>query len=683
MATDLVVILSSDWVDSTATRTRLGEEPADTLQELHDSLIRKVIAADAGEVIKHSGDGVLATFRSATSALAAAVNIQKEFARYTASPGAIAPIRVRVGLAAGDVKPMSGDIFGRPVVEAVRLQSLAAPDGILCSELVRVLTYGRGGFEFEDLGLRELKGLAPVQAHRVTRPAPSPAESRETVAPAELPRLRADDEAADGLRRRAEPPDASVAVLPFVNMSSDPDQEYFSDGLSEELTNQLAQIKALRVAGRTSSFAFKSKAADFGEIGEKLGVRYVLEGSVRKVGKKLRITAQLIDCSDGFHVWSERFDRDLDDVFAIQDEIAHAVADKLSVTFGVGPTRPGSTQSAEAYDLMLRARALVRRRRPGDPDRAVVLLRQALAIDPRFALAWNVIGNALTSLLTFGPKDPEGVRKQIDDALVQSVVLAPDLWTGHEAKANQLELRHDWVDAEQANARARALAPPSMREPVISRCNQLAIVGRIREAIPFALEAARIEPLVSNALLPQLLFYCGMNVEAEAAAERNREVSGAPFLDDLFACGRAMARGDHANAKRYLEACVAADAELGSIRREVLEVFDDADRARALLRSCLATASDEGSYFARMHSAAPFAAYFGEPEVAVTIFRRIHRRLLGVFIINFWHPLFREMRRAPAFKELAKEVGLVKYWRTTGQWGGFARPVGNDDFEVL
>ena len=678
MATDLVVILSSDWVDSTATRMRLGEEPADALQELHDSLLRKVIGAEGGDVIKHSGDGVLATFRSATAALAAAIDIQKEFARYSASPEAIAPIRVRVGLAAGDVKPMSGDIFGRPVVEAVRLQSLAVPDGILCSELVRVLTYGRGGFEFEDTGLRELKGLTPVQAHRVRRAATSAPESREAFAPAESAKRHEDE------GRRAAPPDASVAVLPFVNMSSDPDQEYFSDGLSEELTNQLAQIKALRVAGRTSSFAFKSKAADLGEIGEKLGVRYVLEGSVRKAGKKLRITAQLIDCSDGFHVWSERFDRDLDDVFAIQDEIAHAVADKLSVTFGVGPTRlPGGTQSAEAYDLMLRARALVRRRRPGDPDRAVVLLRQALAIDPRFALAWNVIGNALTSLLTFGPKDPEAVRKQIDDALGQSVVLAPDLWTGHEAKANQLELRHDWVEAEQANARARSLAPRSMREPVTSRSNQLAIVGRIREAIPFALEASRIEPLVSNALLPQLFFCCGMEVEAEAAAERNREVSGAPFLDDLFACGRAMARGDHANATRYLEACVAADAELGSIRREVLEVFDDADRARALLRDCLATASDEGGDFARLHSATPFAAYFGEPEVAVAIFRRIHRRLLGVFMISFWHPLFRDMRRLPAFKELAKEVGLVTYWRTTGHWGDFARAVDDDDFECV
>jgi adenylate cyclase len=265
MATDLVVILSSDWVDSTATRTRLGEEPADTLQELHDSLLRKVIGAEGGEVIKHSGDGVLATFRSATAALAAAVNIQKEFARYTASPGAIAPIRVRVGLAAGDVKPMSGDIFGRPVVEAVRLQSLAAPDGVLCSELVRVLTYGRGGFEFEDLGLRERKGLAPVQAHRVTRASTSGEGTADADAQLGATRQRAvgSAEAVRGHRS----PDTAIAVLPFMNMSPDPDQDYFSDGLSEELINQLAQIETLRVPGRTSSFAFKNKAADFADIG--------------------------------------------------------------------------------------------------------------------------------------------------------------------------------------------------------------------------------------------------------------------------------------------------------------------------------------------------------------------------------------------------------------------------------
>jgi adenylate cyclase len=682
MATDLVVILSSDWVDSTATRTRLGEEPADTLQELHDSLLRKVIGAKGGEVIKHSGDGVLATFRSATSALAAAVEIQNEFGRYTASPGALAPIRARVGLAAGDVKHLSGDIFGRPVVEAVRLQSLAPPDGILCSELVRVLTYGRGGFAFEDLGLRELKGLAPVQAHRVTRLVASTEGTGDAGAQTDAERQRAvaTAEAAQG---RIAPSEAAIAVLPFINMSSDPDQEYFSDGLSEELINQLAQLETLRVSGRTSSFAFKNKAADFADIGAKLGVRYVLEGSVRKAAKRLRITAQLIDCSNGFHLWSERFDRDLDDVFAIQDEIAQAVAAKLRVTFGVGPTRlPGGTQDADAYDLMLRARALIRRRHPGDAERAVALLKEALAIDPKFALGWNVLGNALTSVFTLGRKDPEAVRREIDEALGRSVALAPDMWTGHEARANQLELRHDWVEAEKANARARALAPPSMREPVVSRCNQLAIVGRIRDSIPFGFEAGRIEPLAPNPMVPQMLFFCGRDAEAEAWAERCRELSGNHFLDDLFACGRAMARGEHENAKRYL-AAFAPVYEERTLQREVLEVFDDANKARALLRRCVETASDDGDGFTRLHGATMFAAYFGEPELAVEIYRRIHARLLGVFMINFWHPLFREMRRLPAFKELAKEVGLVTYWRTTGRWGDFVRPLGNDDFECL
>ena len=219
------------------------------------------------------------------------------------------------------------------------MQSLATPGGTLLSDLVRVSTYGRGGFEFEDRGVLELKGLAPVQAHRVGR-----AAGAAVVETAAAAGPRAVDPTPQPPAVSA-PVEASIAVLPFVNMSADAEQEYFSDGLSEEPINQLAQIKALSVAGRTSSFAFKGKTLDFAEIGKKLGVRYVLEGSVRKAGKRLRITAQLIKCSDGFHLWSERFDRDLDDVFAIQDEIAHAVTDKLRVTLGVGPTRtPGGTE---------------------------------------------------------------------------------------------------------------------------------------------------------------------------------------------------------------------------------------------------------------------------------------------------------------------------------------------------
>jgi TolB-like protein len=672
MSTDLFVILSSDWVDSTATRTRLGEEPADMLQELHDSLLRKVIGAHSGHVVKHSGDGVLATFRSALSALAAGVEIQTAFAAYSESARAIAPLIARVGLAAGEVKHLTGDIFGRPVVEAVRLQSLAAPGGILCSDLVRVLTYGRGGFQFEDCGVLDLKGLEAVRAHRVRGPqttaAPEPVRDMPPPPSESAP--------------APTPDDTSIVVLPFVNMSPEPDQEYFSDGLSEELINQLAQIRTLRVAGRTSSFILKKGTSDFAEIGAKLGVSYALEGSVRKAGNKLRITAQLIKCSDGFHLWSERFDRDLDDVFAIQDEIAGAVADKLRVTFGVGPTRmPGGTDNAGAYDLMLRARALVRRRQRGDAEQAIALLREALALDPNFALAWNVLGNALTSVLTLHTHDPKEVRRQIDDALGRSVALAPELWMGHEAHANQLELRHDWVGAEKANARARALAPKSMREPIISRYHQLALVGRIRESIPFALDAARIEPFAPRDDFAEVLFYAGQNEEAEREYVLGRERGASPFLAELFACGRMLATGDHSRAKHYLALCAASDPSPRSLYREMLEVFDDAPRARALIRSCIEGPADGQRDQGRTHRAAPFAAYFGEHELAVKAYRIVGKQLLGVLLIQLWHPLFREMRKLASFKALVREVGLVTYWRTTTQWGDYARPVGADDFE--
>jgi TolB-like protein/DNA-binding winged helix-turn-helix (wHTH) protein len=322
----------------------------------------------------------------------------------------------------------------------------------------------------------------------------------------------------------------AIAVLPLVNLSQDPDQEYFSDGLAEELINQLAQIDGLRVAGRSSTFAFKGKSEDIRIIGEKLGVGNVLEGSVRKAGQRLRITARLIQCSDGLHLWSERFDREFTDIFQIQDEIARAVSDALSVKLQVGSRARsgGGTSNAKAYDLVLRARAIIRRRERGDAERAVALLEEALAIDPDFALAWNVLGNAFTSVLSWGPENPENVRKRIAEALDRSIQLAPGLWTAHEAYANLLELRHDWVAAEQANIKSRELAPKSMREPIISRSNQLAIVGRVEEALPFALESARLEPLAPNLNVQYALDLSGRHDEAEAEYERCKDL---PLID--------------------------------------------------------------------------------------------------------------------------------------------------------
>ena len=276
---------------------------------------------------------------------------------------------------------------------------------------------------------------------------------------------------------------------------------------------------------------------------------------------------------------------------------------------------------------------------------------RALALDSRFALAWNVLGNALTSLLTFGPDNPQELRKQIEDALGRSVALAPDLWTGHEAHANLLELRHDWVGAEQANARARNLAPKSMREPVVSRSHQLAAVGRIHEAIPFAPEATRIEPLAPLPTLAELLFYLGPARGIAARVRARTEVGQQPFRVRLLACGRMMAIGDHAKAKRCLALAAAGDPSSSSLHRELLDVFDDPTSARALIRSCVEAPPQRGD-FARLTAVVRYAPYFGEHELALAAYRRIAKQMLGVIMINFWSPLLAEMRKLPGFKDL-------------------------------
>jgi len=381
MATDLLIILSSDWVGSTATRTRIGEESADALQEIHDALLRKVIGGEGGHVVKHSGDGVLATFRSATSALAAALGIQEQFRAFSASADAIAPMQIRVGLAAGDVKHLTGDIFGTPVVEAVRLQSAAAPDEVLCSELVRVLGCGRGGFEFDDAGQLELKGLpAPVHARRVRRSSQGVAAAR--------PQERAPPQPAG----EAGP---SVAVLPFDNISADPEQQFFADGVVEAITATLSRIRSFTVISRNSAFRYKGKAINVPVVGRELGVRYLLEGSVQKSGSRVRITVQLIDAVDDKHVWADRFDGTLEDIFDLQDRVTERVAGALQPSIRLAEierARRKPPQELSAYDCTMRAMPLVWVLEKDSCDKALKLLEQALAIDPDYALALSLAG---------------------------------------------------------------------------------------------------------------------------------------------------------------------------------------------------------------------------------------------------------------------------------------------------
>ena len=363
-------------------------------------VIDPAIARHRGRIVKSTGDGLLAEFASAVDAVECAAGIQRQMVGRETDLPPERRIQFRIGINVGDVVCRDGDIFGDGVNVAARIESLADPDGVLISRSVHDQVHNKVGLVFEDSGSRSVKNLErPVEVYRVL---PEPGERRPVtrrprgfphlavVAMLAVPTLVGAWELGYGpSRTRAVP---SIAVLPFTDLSPEGDQEYFAEGISEELLNLLGQIPEVRVAARTSSFAFKDRNLEIPEIADNLDVAHVLEGSVRKDGDRVRITAQLIRADDGFHEWSHTWDRTLDDIFRIQDEIAADVIDHLRVSLGVTPSTEPT--DPEAYALYLQARQLSRQLTEAAFEQSVILYRQALAIDPEYASAWaGLAGN--------------------------------------------------------------------------------------------------------------------------------------------------------------------------------------------------------------------------------------------------------------------------------------------------
>jgi adenylate cyclase len=341
-------------------------------------LVNPKIAEHRGRVVKNTGDGLLAEFGSVVDAVRCAVEVQRGMAEREAETPDERRIRLRIGVNLGDVLVEEQDIFGDGVNVAARLEGLAEPGGICVSRVVRDQVRDRLDYTFEDMGEQQVKNIArPVRVYRVRDRAVG------SVASVEQP-----------LRASAAPlplPDKpSIAVLPFQNMSGDPEQEYFADGTVEEITTALSRIRWLFVIARNSTFTYKGQAVDVRQVGRELGVRDVLEGSVRKAGQKVRITGQLIDAVADAHLWADRFDGSLEDIFELQDKVAIAIAGIIEPTLQAAEIRRSAdrpTNDLTAYDLYLRALAL---RYPGDREGIVAaldLLRRAIERDPHYALA--------------------------------------------------------------------------------------------------------------------------------------------------------------------------------------------------------------------------------------------------------------------------------------------------------
>jgi TolB-like protein len=464
----------------------------------------------------------------------------------------------------------------------------------------------------------------------------------------------------------------SIAVLPFINMSSDREQEYFSDGLSEELLNQLAQLPNLRVIGRTSSFAFKGKSEDLRSIGEILGVNHILEGSVRKSGDQVRITAQLINPADGSHLWSAAYDRNLGDIFALQEEIARTVAGQLRISIDARDLRQGGTQNLEAYDAYLRGRGAV-----ADSLR---YLERAVELDPAFTAAWAMVAQDYSALQLSDPGRTDWLQKR-DRAIDRVEQLAPGSAVANLLKGNRAFVAGDLKQAEPLLASVQGLPSILSSDGYTQYGTFLLSVGRPTEALELLRQAQQIDPIsYITSIVLQINYEVLQDYEKADAEYRRLEsfAAGNPLARGAVAL-RAMARRDNEAIRKALG--TASNDDATRMQASLVSLLDSPPAALAELRRIYADPAFQSKPLPLV-VVAHWAAYLGDPEFSLEAFRRMWHAGAprNSLLFSLWRPVERDMRRLPAFKDFVREVGLVDYWRASGKWSEFCRPVGQNDF---
>jgi TolB-like protein len=457
----------------------------------------------------------------------------------------------------------------------------------------------------------------------------------------------------------------SIAVLPFVNMSSDKENEYFVDGLTEEILNRLAQISALRVPGRTSSFAFKGKNTDLRQIGTELGVAHILEGSVRKSEGRLRITAQLVRAADGFHLWSQTFDRKLDDVFAIQEEIARAIAGALSVQLKLGiegqTERP--TQDMEAYDNYLQARTLIALRTPDSLRRATLLLEHAVQRDPSFAKAWAYLADVHASDRFFGLGAMKESLDKAEKEARQALALDDSIAPAHAALAEMLRGRFQWLAAEAENRRAIELSPGDA-DIHAHYAALLKTVGHMDAALAQARRASELEPLAWIPPLFEGLIHLshGEMTRSTNLIDQSKKISGRiqnfQMRVELL---HALSSGDSERARQVLttgldEWRLPGDKKLlNAMDNALAPVIGDSKLPAGFHDALEEPGASSGGLSGHIGLAfAAVAVFSKQKEVALDALWFDFRSPTGLDSPLVWTPVFRPLWNEPRFHESAR-----------------------------
>src|SRR5437762_5288078 len=500
----LTAILAADVVGYSRLMTIDEAGTLAALKSLRKNLVDPKISEHNGRIFKLTGDGMLIEFPSVVSAVACAVDIQSAMRTRNAST-ADARIEFRIGVNLGDIIVEEGDIFGDGVNLAARLESIAPVGGIAVSQSVRDHVGKRLDLTFEDMGERRLKNIdAPVRVYSITLDQPL-------------------KDGASSARQQGERP--SVAVLPFINMSGDPEQEYFSDGISEDIITDLSKISGLFVIARNTVFAYKGKTVDVQEVAKHLKVNFILEGSVRKAGSRVRITGQLINGSDSGHIWADRFDRDLTDIFAIQDEITHAIVEQLKVKLLPQEKKiiaQAPTDNVEAYTYYLRGRQFILRHSKANYQLARRMFVKAVELDPVYARAYAGIADCDSFLYLHynAPVEIEAILA----ASARALALDDKLAEAHASQALALSLEQRYEEAMAEFEKAIALDPNSF-EGHYFYARACFAQGKFERAAALFERAAEIKPddYQSLCLLIQIYHSLGRDPDAQDAARRGIE----------------------------------------------------------------------------------------------------------------------------------------------------------------
>ena len=458
----------------------MGEDEEGTVRTLtaYRGIIGTIVQKHRGRVVDSPGDNLLAEFASVIDAVRCAVEIQEELRARNAELPEDRRMEFRIGVNLGDVIVEGDRIYGDGVNIAARIEGVAQGGGLCISGTVYDQIENKLALQYESLGEHTVKNIKkPVQVYRV--------------------RTQADAIVSETSRELKLPERPSIAVLPFVNMSGDPEQEYFSDGITEDLITDLSRVPGLFVIARHSTFTYKGKAVKVDQVGRELGVRHVLEGSVRRAGDRLRITAQLVDATTGGHLWAERYDRDLKDIFALQDEVTQKIVAALAVKLTEGEEdrlARKCTENLEAYDYTLRAMEYFSRATKEANAQARQMLEKAIALDPEYALAYSRLGRTHVADWNSGwSRDPQSLEQALELAQ-RAIALDDSLPDGHSllGEVYLWKKQHDQAIAELEKT---ITFDPNNADGLADLGYILIWAGRPREVIGLIKKAMRLNPL--------------------------------------------------------------------------------------------------------------------------------------------------------------------------------------------